>query len=209
MSRTLHEDLIKIILLPAVENIVYVNKTNKTHCCLSMETVLCCWQHASQSTRGMYCCFLWQEWQCERCYVALCVYSLSFSLCQHHSTNASRLSVIQSMARALRDCSFLVIKSHPTKRIKHVRYEDNFVYCTCQEFNFSSSTLGCVFFFDHYFKFKTSFLYNPAHPFDITKCRLILCSFLLKFKLVVSTPPQETSHTYVIPTVSQGGSSLC
>jgi len=42
MSRTSHEDLRTIILLLAIGNILCVNKANKTHCCLSMETVLCC-----------------------------------------------------------------------------------------------------------------------------------------------------------------------
>lgn len=42
MSRNLHEDLNTIILLLAVGNILHVIKANKTHCCLSMETVLCC-----------------------------------------------------------------------------------------------------------------------------------------------------------------------
>jgi hypothetical protein len=70
--------------------------------------------------------------------------------------------------------------------------------CTCQEFNFSVSTRGCVFFFfNHHFKFKASFLFNSTHPFDITKCRLILCSFLLKLNLFFSLPPQETSYTCI------------
>ena len=59
---------------------------------------------------------------------------VSFSLYQHHSTNASCSFVIQSMARALRNRSFLVIKSRPTKRIKNVRYEDSFVYMSRIQF---------------------------------------------------------------------------
>ena len=42
MSPTLHEELNTIIFLLAVRNILYDNKTNKTYCCLSMETDFCC-----------------------------------------------------------------------------------------------------------------------------------------------------------------------
>jgi hypothetical protein len=62
ISRTFHEDLRTIILLLAVGNILCVSKANKTHCCLSIETVLCCLEHVSQNTKGIHCCFLWQEW---------------------------------------------------------------------------------------------------------------------------------------------------
>jgi len=42
MSYTLHEDLNTILLLLSVGNILYVNKANKTLCCISKETGLCC-----------------------------------------------------------------------------------------------------------------------------------------------------------------------
>jgi hypothetical protein len=42
MYPNLQEDQNTIILLLAVGNILYLNKANKTHCCLTIVTVLCC-----------------------------------------------------------------------------------------------------------------------------------------------------------------------
>jgi hypothetical protein len=68
--------------------------------------------------------------------------------------------------------------------------------CTCQEFSFFIWGSGCVFlFFDYHFKFKASFLCNPAHQFDITKRLTILRFFYwnlssLFFPLIIKL------HTY-------------
>jgi len=132
MSRTLHEDLNTILLLLAVGNILYVNKANTTHCCLSMETVL----RARVSNYKGNALFLSMARMVMR--TLLCcvirIYSFYFSPYQNHSTNASRSSVIQPMARAPTDRSFLVIKSEPTKRIKNVPYDDSSVYMSRIQF---------------------------------------------------------------------------
>lgn len=116
MSRTLHEDLNKVILLLAVGNTLYVNKANKTNCCLSMERDLRA-RVSNYKGNALLLSMTRMVMQTLLCCVIL-TYSFSLSPYQNHSTNASRSSVIQPMARAPRDRSFLVIKSQPTKRIK-------------------------------------------------------------------------------------------